>query len=107
MVALKLGTSELSARTAQAHTGSLVGDDKTIDAIFRQFGVIRVDSIEDLLITAQLAAFTGPLASSGVGITSISGGACDVVADRGDVEGVHLVQVIERLAARSDVRREF
>jgi acyl-CoA synthetase (NDP forming) len=95
VVVLKLGTSELSARTAQAHTGSLVGDDQAIDAIFRQYGVIRVDSVEDLLITAQLAAFTGPLSSSGVGITSISGGACDVVADRGEELGLDLVALGE------------
>ncbi len=96
IVVLKLGTSELAARTAQAHTGSLVGDDRTIDAIFRQYGVIRVDSVEDLLITAQLAAFTGPLAASGVGITSISGGACDVIADRGQDLGLNLVTLTEK-----------
>jgi acetate---CoA ligase (ADP-forming) len=95
VVVLKLGTSELSARTAEAHTGSLVGDDRTIDAIFRQYGVIRVDSVEDLLITAQLAAFTGPLATNGVGITSISGGACDLVADRGQDLGLNLVPFAE------------
>ena len=100
VIALKLGTSELSARTAQAHTGSLVGDDRTIDAIFRQYGVIRVDSVEDLLVTAQLAAFTGPLTSSGVGITSISGGACDVVADRGEELGLNLVTLAEDTVAR-------
>jgi acetate---CoA ligase (ADP-forming) len=102
VVVLKLGTSELSARTAEAHTGSLVGDDRTVDAIFRQYGVIRVDSVEDLLITAHLAAFTGPLATSGVGITSISGGACDVVADRGQDLGLKLVpfadETVRRLA---------
>jgi acetate---CoA ligase (ADP-forming) len=102
VVVLKLGTSDLSARTAEAHTGSLVGDDRTIDAIFRQYGVIRVDSVEDLLITAHLAAFTGPLAGSGVGITSISGGACDVVADRGQDLGLNLVpfadETVRRLA---------
>ncbi len=100
VVALKLGTSELTARTAQAHTGSLVGDDKVIDAIFRQYGVIRVDNIEDLLVTAALAAHTGPLARSGVGITSISGGACDVVADRGQDLGLNLVEFAPETVAR-------
>jgi acyl-CoA synthetase (NDP forming) len=100
VVALKLGTSELSARTAQAHTGSFVGDDRTIDAIFKQYGVIRVDSVEDLLLTAQLAAHTGPWRSSGVGITSISGGACDVIADRGQELGLNLVTLAEPTVAR-------
>jgi acetate---CoA ligase (ADP-forming) len=51
-VVLKAGSSALSARTAAAHTGALVGDDRVIDAIFADLGVIRVDSIEDMLITA-------------------------------------------------------
>ncbi|MGW2572123.1 acetate--CoA ligase family protein [Streptomyces sp. NPDC001537] len=90
VVVLKAGSSELSARTAAAHTGALVGDDKTIDAVFRQCGVIRVDSIEDMMITAGLAAHTGPLAAPGIGVVSISGGACDIVADRAEETGMEL-----------------
>lgn len=82
VVVLKAGSSELAARTAAAHTGALVGDDRTIDAVFRELGVIRVDSIEDMLITAGAAAHLGRLDRAGVGFVSISGGACDIVADR-------------------------
>jgi acyl-CoA synthetase (NDP forming) len=42
LVMLKAGASELAAQTAQAHTGALVGDDRVIDAVLRQDGVIRV-----------------------------------------------------------------
>ncbi|GAA1912739.1 hypothetical protein GCM10009837_41740 [Streptomyces durmitorensis] len=80
----------MAARTAAAHTGALVGDDKVIDAVFRQCGVIRVDSIEDMLITAGLAARTGPLSVPGVGVVSISGGACDILADRAAEAGMSL-----------------
>ncbi|MGW8815915.1 acetate--CoA ligase family protein [Gordonia terrae] len=90
IVVLKAGSSELSARTAAAHTGALVGDDRTIDAVFRELGVIRVDSIEDMMITAGTAAKTGPLRSPGLGVVSISGGACDIVADRADDVGAEL-----------------
>src|SRR6266576_854614 len=34
VVVLKAGSSALSARTAAAHTGALVGDDRVIDAVF-------------------------------------------------------------------------
>ncbi|OLO25736.1 pimeloyl-CoA synthetase [Streptomyces sp. MNU77] len=90
VVVLKAGSSQLAARTAAAHTGALVGDDRVIDAVFRQCGVIRVDSIEDMLITAGLAAHTGPLSVPGVGVVSISGGACDIVADRAEETGMPL-----------------
>lgn len=95
VVVLKAGSSELASRTAAAHTGALVGDDRVIDAVFRQCGVIRVDSIEDMLITAGLAAHTGPLAAPGVGVVSISGGACDIVADRAEESGMPLPELGE------------
>ena len=93
VVVLKAGSSELSARTAAAHTGALVGDDRVIDAIFADLGVIRVDSIEDMLITAGAAAALGRLAKPGIGIVSISGGACDIVADRAADLGAQLPEI--------------
>ncbi|GAA2313166.1 acetate--CoA ligase family protein [Streptomyces violaceusniger] len=92
VVVLKAGSSELAARTAAAHTGALVGDDRVVDAVFRQCGVIRVDSIEDMLITAGLTAHTGPLGEpeAGIGVVSISGGACGIIADRAADAGMPL-----------------
>lgn len=82
VVALKAGSSALSARTAAAHTGALVGDDRAVDAVFHDLGVIRVDSIEDMLLTAGAAAYLGRLERPGLGVVSISGGACGILADR-------------------------
>jgi acyl-CoA synthetase (NDP forming) len=93
IVVLKAGSSALSARTAAAHTGALVGDDRVIDAVFADLGVIRVDSIEDMLITAGAAAALGRLDRPGIGIVSISGGACDIVADRADELGADLPEL--------------
>jgi acyl-CoA synthetase (NDP forming) len=93
IVVLKAGSSALSARTAAAHTGALVGDDRVIDAVFADLGVIRVDSIEDMLITAGAAAALGRLDRPGIGIVSISGGACDIVADRADDLGADLPEL--------------
>lgn len=95
IVVLKAGSSELSARTAAAHTGALVGDDRTISAVFGELGIIRVDSIEDMMITAGTAAALGRLPRPGIGIVSISGGACDIVADRANDLGVSLPELTE------------
>ncbi|GAA4663441.1 acetate--CoA ligase family protein [Gordonia humi] len=84
IVVLKAGSSELAARTAAAHTGALVGDDRVVDTVFRELGVIRVDSIEDMMITASAAASLGRLDAPGIGWVSVSGGACDIIADRAD-----------------------
>jgi len=90
IVMLKVGSSALTAQVAAAHTGSLVGDDRVFSAACEQLGVIRVHSVEELIVTASLIAHTGPLARPGVGIVSISGGACTLIADRAEVYGVEL-----------------
>jgi acyl-CoA synthetase (NDP forming) len=81
LVVLKIGTSEVAARTAQAHTGAFVGDDRAFDAVCAQYGVVRVQALEDLVITADLMARTGVLRDGGVGLMSNSGGICSIAAD--------------------------
>lgn len=90
IVVLKVGSSALSASVAQAHTGSLVGDDRVFSAMCLQHGIIRVHSLEDLVVTASLLAQTGPLRPGGVGVASISGGACTLIGDRAETENVSL-----------------
>lgn len=100
IVVLKAGSSELAARTAAAHTGALVGDDKTINALFHELGIIRVDSIEDMLVTADACARIGRINRPGVGIVSISGGACDIIADRAQDLGVELPTISDETRTR-------
>lgn len=103
VVVLKAGSSALAARTAQAHTGALVGDDKVTDAVLRELGVIRVKSIEDMLATAGTAATLGRLPRSGTSAVSISGGACDILADVAQDAGVEFPdfapRTLEQLSA--------
>lgn len=93
VVVLKAGRSELAARTAAAHTGALVGDDASVSAVFDDLGVTRVDTIEDLIVTAGAAAHLGRLARPGVGVVSISGGACDILADLASDVGLPLPEL--------------
>jgi len=101
VVAIKVGRSQTGARVAKAHTGSLVGDDAVVDAVFRRSGVIRVDSLEDLIITAGLLAETGPLPGNRFGFVTASGGASEIIADRAEDEGIEVPEfapeTVERL----------
>ncbi|MFH7322916.1 acetate--CoA ligase family protein [Aeromicrobium sp. JJY06] len=108
IVALKIGRSVKASRTAQAHTGALVGDDKTVDAAFAQLGVIRVVSLEDLIITAGLLAETGPLPGRRVGVVTPSGGASEIIADRAEDEGLDLAEFTpETMAQLTEVLPSF
>ncbi|WP_030511804.1 acetate--CoA ligase family protein [Microbispora rosea] len=100
IVALKIGRSRLASRTAQAHTGALVGDDNVIDAAFRQLGVVRVRSLEDLIITAGLLAEVGPLPGARIGVVTPSGGASEIIADRAEDEGLELPAFAPETVAR-------
>lgn len=86
----KVGRSEVAARAARAHTGAVVGDQAVIDAVLRRHNVIAVDSLEDLILTASLAAEIGPVNGPRLGVVTASGGACEVLADRADVLGLSI-----------------
>jgi acyl-CoA synthetase (NDP forming) len=97
---LKLGRSAVSSAVAQAHTGSLVGDDAVFDAVCRRYGVIRVNSIEELVLTADFLEKTGPIDPPRVGLVSISGGVCAMYADLAHVHGLAVTQHSERTRLR-------
>ena len=50
VVAQYVGGSGAGARSGQSHTGAMAGPDYLYDGLFRQAGVIRVHSIEELFI---------------------------------------------------------
>jgi acetate---CoA ligase (ADP-forming) len=103
IVALKVGRTAAGQRTALAHTGAVAGDDAVVDAAFRQYGVIRVDSLEELLVTAGLMGSGQVPRGRRMGVVTASGGACDIIADRSTDEGVEIVEfagsTTERLRA--------
>ena len=78
---VKAGRSEAARRAVQAHTGSLAGSDAVCDAVFRRLGVMRLDTLDELMETAELF-LTCPLpAGEGMGLLSLSGGQIGLVAD--------------------------
>lgn len=108
IVALKIGTSALASHTAQAHTGALVGDDRVIDAAFRRLGVVRVRSLEDLIITAGLLAGVGRVDGRRLGVVTPSGGASEIIADRAEQEGLELPEYAPETVKRlQEILPEF
>ncbi|MDN5756477.1 MAG: CoA-binding protein, partial [Micrococcaceae bacterium] len=90
VVVFKAGRSEASARVAAAHTGSLVGDDNVIDAACRQFGVIRVENIEDLIATAGIIESYGAVDGNRMGVVTGSGAMCALIADKSEALGLQM-----------------
>ncbi|MFG2574591.1 acetate--CoA ligase family protein [Streptomyces sp. NPDC048481] len=90
VVAVKVGRTEAGARTAASHTGKLTGADEVVDAAMRQYGVIRVDGLDELQDTAALLARARPPRATGVAIYSISGGTGAHAADLATAAGLEL-----------------
>ncbi|WRZ92281.1 acetate--CoA ligase family protein [Streptomyces sp. NBC_01007] len=90
VVAVKVGRTETGARTAASHTGKLTGADTVVDAAMRQFGVIRVDGLDELQDTAALLARARAPQADGVAVYSISGGTGAHFADLASEAGLDL-----------------
>ncbi|MGW7052216.1 acetate--CoA ligase family protein [Streptomyces sp. NPDC054887] len=93
VVAVKVGRTERGARTAASHTGKLTGADEVVDAAMRQFGVIRVDGLDELQDTAALLARARKPVADGVAVHSISGGTGAHFADLATAAGLRLPEL--------------
>jgi acyl-CoA synthetase (NDP forming) len=100
VVALKVGRSAAGQAAALAHTGAVAGDDAVVAAVLRQHGVVRVDSLEELLITAGLLGYVTPPSGRRMGVVTASGGACDIIADRAHDEGIEIPEFAQSTVDR-------
>ena len=81
IIVLKGGQSETGAIAAKTHTASISGNNVIWKNFFRQFNIIEVDSLEQLLYTARLIDCYGCFKLRNLAIISISGGYGVVLAD--------------------------
>jgi acyl-CoA synthetase (NDP forming) len=108
IVVLKVGRTEAGQRAALSHTGSVVGNDAVADAAFREFGVIRVRTMEELLTTAGLMAQGQPVRGNRMVAIGVSGGFCDLIADQAGDAGLELPDLaLATLGRLEDVMPEY
>jgi acetyl coenzyme A synthetase (ADP forming)-like protein len=81
IVAVKSGRTPAGSRAASSHTAALASSDVAVDALFRQAGVIRVDTLEELLDTAQMLASQPIPNGARVAIIGNAGGPGILAAD--------------------------
>jgi acyl-CoA synthetase (NDP forming) len=104
---MKAGASEAGARTALTHSGAIAGDRDVEDAAFRRCGIVRVDDIDDLHMSAELLCRAAGGPDGGVAAVSQSGGYGTVVADTLSAAGVPIAdiapQTVQRILAETPV----
>ena len=96
IVLIKIGRSESGAQAARSHTAALTGADELYDAMFKQYGVIRVQDYDELLEVSQLLANSRKPRKRGIAVVSHSGGISSLTADMLGLAGLDLPRLSER-----------
>ncbi len=100
IVAVKAGRTGAGARAASSHTAALASEDRVVDALFLQTGVIRVDTIEELFDVSEVLAHQPVPRGGRVAIVSNAGGPGVLAADAAIAGGLSVPELSADLQAR-------
>lgn len=101
IVALKSGRSSVGARATASHTGALLAaSDVTVDALFRQAGVVRTDTLDEMLHVADLLVHQPLPAGRRVAVVTNAGGPAVMCADTCEAHGLELPALSAATQAR-------
>ncbi|MBL8672655.1 MAG: acetate--CoA ligase family protein, partial [Alphaproteobacteria bacterium] len=106
VVVLKVGRSERGAALALSHSGAIAGHDGAYQALFDRYGVIQVDTLDELGASLLLFAAGRRAANGGVAVVHDSGGEREMAVDLAEQHAMPYAQINDatraRLAARLD-----
>ena len=105
IIVLKGGQSEIGAIAAKTHTASISGNNKIWKNFFRQYNIIEVDSLEQLLHTARLIDCYGSFKLQNLAVISISGGYGVVLADLIEKSGLEVPPFSPNI--QSEISKKF
>lgn len=93
VIVLKSGRSQAGARAASSHTGALAGSDRAYATAFRQAGVLRADTIEELFDLARAFITQPPSAGRRLAIVTNSGGPGIIATDAAETYGLEMARL--------------
>ncbi len=99
VIAQYVGGSDAGARAGSSHTGALAGPDYLYDGLFKQAGIIRVDSVEELYNQGWMLASQPPLKGSRIAVLTNSGGPGTAISHTCNAGGLEVPTFSEKLQA--------
>jgi acetyl coenzyme A synthetase (ADP forming)-like protein len=99
IVVVKAGRTEAGGRAAGSHTAALTASETTVDALFRQTGIIRADTLEEMFGIARALTQQPLPRGRRMGIVSNAGGPAILCADALETAGLEVVSLEEETRA--------
>ena len=93
IIAIKSGTTSAGSRAVSSHTGTLAGSERAYEAAFRQSGVIRARSVQDLFDFAIAFARQPLLQNDRIAIVTNAGGPGIMATDACERAGLSLASL--------------
>jgi acetyl coenzyme A synthetase (ADP forming)-like protein len=104
ILAMKSGRTAAGAKAASSHTAALAGSEAAVDALFRHAGVLRAETLEELLDVAALLSSQPLPRGRRVALLTNAGGLGILCADACDSAGLELVSLSdETVSALAEV----
>ena len=100
IVFMKVGRTDAGARAAQSHTASLAGADAIYDALFKQYGVYRAKTTEELVDVAYACQYGRYPTGKRVSLQTVSGGVGVQMADAAVEMGLDVEPMPDATQAR-------
>ena len=101
IVAIYTGGTKAANRSIKSHTGSLSGDQKIYDAVFKDLGIISTNSIIDFLYYLRTLSFAQKynifMKGNRVGIITDSGGSGSMMAKSSELYGLEVPEFSKQL----------
>ena len=95
IVVIKVGKTELSKKMAESHSGAMAGSDRAYNALFRRFGVLRVDDMEQMSACLIMISHTNSVGTGDLVCLHDSGGERQLLIDLADSLDVPLAKISE------------
>jgi len=100
LVVIKAGRSSSGRRATLSHTGSMAGSDAVYDAVLRECGAIRVNTVEEMFDLCKGLVHVPPVEGRRIAIVTNSGGPGVLAADRAEEVGLMLPEPSPELRER-------
>ncbi|MCB0751598.1 MAG: acetate--CoA ligase family protein, partial [Ignavibacteriae bacterium] len=95
IIILKAGKTESGMKAASSHTGALSNNDRIINSLFKQFGIIRAENLNEMFNTAKGFEFFPLPKGNRIAVITNAGGPAILAVDKIENRNLKLAEITE------------